>query len=79
MFSKCEPQNEFPYAPCWYDVPVTTQDNFKHYRQFKEHNKKILALHFIYRLKERNSIISPCTNTTVNNSSITEANYNTQT
>ena len=30
-----EPQSGFPYAPCWYDVPVTTQGNFKHYRQFK--------------------------------------------
>ena len=30
-----EPRNGFPYAPCWYDVPVKTQGNLKRYRQFK--------------------------------------------
>ena len=30
-----EPQNRFPYAPCWYDIHVIEQGNFKHYRQFK--------------------------------------------
>jgi hypothetical protein len=39
LFEMCEPRNEFPYAPYWYDVPVTTQGNFKHYRPFKKHNK----------------------------------------
>jgi hypothetical protein len=36
LFKMCELQNGFPYAPCWYDVHVTTQDNSKHYRKFKE-------------------------------------------
>jgi hypothetical protein len=36
LFKMCELRNGFPYAPCWYDVPVIAQDNFKHYRQFKE-------------------------------------------
>jgi hypothetical protein len=36
LFEICEPQNEFPYKPYWYDVPVTTQGNFKHYRSFKK-------------------------------------------
>jgi hypothetical protein len=45
----------------------------------KKYNKTILALHFIHGPKERSFIISPYINTTVNNSSITEANYNTQT
>ena len=45
----------------------------------KKHNKAILASHFIHRPKERNSIISSYVNTTINNSSITKANYNTQT
>jgi hypothetical protein len=36
LFKICELRNRFPYAPYWYDVPVTAQDNFKHYRQFKE-------------------------------------------
>ena len=44
----------------------------------KKHNKAILALHFIHGPKERNFIISPYINTTINNSSITETNYNTQ-
>jgi hypothetical protein len=35
LFKMCEPQNGFPYASCWYDVAITTQDNFKHYKQFK--------------------------------------------
>jgi hypothetical protein len=45
----------------------------------KKYIKTILALHFIHGPKERSSIISLYINTTVNNSSITEANYNTQT
>ena len=36
LFQMCELRNGFPYTPCWYDVLVTTQNNFKHYRQFKE-------------------------------------------
>jgi len=24
LFKMCELRNEFPYTPCWYDVPVTT-------------------------------------------------------
>jgi len=36
LFKMCDLRNGFPYTPCWYDVPVTTQDNFKYYRQFKE-------------------------------------------
>jgi len=36
LFKLCELGNGFPYTLCWYDVPVTTQDNFKYYRQFKE-------------------------------------------
>ena len=36
LFKMCELRNRFPYTPCWYDVLVTTQNNFKHYRQFKE-------------------------------------------
>ena len=61
LFKMCELRNGFPYTPCWYDVPVIAQDNFKHYRQFKKkkHNKAILALHFIHGRKEYNSIISP--------------------
>ena len=35
LFKMCEPQNGFPDAPYWYDVPVIAQSNFKHYRQFK--------------------------------------------
>jgi hypothetical protein len=31
----CGSWNEFPYAPYWCNVPVTTQDNFKHYKQVK--------------------------------------------
>jgi hypothetical protein len=36
LFKMCELRNGFPYSPCWYDVPVTAQDNSKHYRKFKE-------------------------------------------
>jgi len=45
----------------------------------KKHNKAILTLHFTHGPKEHNYFISPYVNTTLNNSSITEANYNTQT
>jgi hypothetical protein len=45
----------------------------------KKHNITILMLHFIHGPKEHNSFISLYVNTTINNSSITEANYNTQT
>jgi hypothetical protein len=31
LFKMCEQRNGFPYALYWYDVPVTTQGNFKHY------------------------------------------------
>jgi len=34
VINTCELRNEFPYVPCWNDVPITTQGNFKHYRQF---------------------------------------------
>jgi hypothetical protein len=34
LFKMCELRNGFPYAPYWYDVPVTAQDNSKHYRKF---------------------------------------------
>jgi hypothetical protein len=36
IFKMCEPRNELPYAPYWYDILVTAQGNFKHYRQFKK-------------------------------------------
>ena len=48
LFEMCEPRNEFPYAPYWYDIPVTTQGNFKHYRPFKKYSKTRLKSHFIH-------------------------------
>ena len=73
----CEPRNEFPYAPYWYVVPVTTQGNFKHYMPFK---KTRLKAHFIHGPKSIILLISfTYVNTTINTLSITEANRSTQT
>jgi len=79
LFKMCELRNKLPYAPCWYDVLVTAQGNSSIISNLRKHNKTILTLHFINEPKKHNSFISPHVNTTVNNSSITEANYNTQT
>ena len=48
LFEMCEPRNEFLYAPYWYDVLVTTQGNFKHYRPLKKYSKTRLKSHFIH-------------------------------
>jgi hypothetical protein len=72
--------NRFPYAPCLYVVPVTAQDNFKHYRQIKNIIEQYY--HYISFMDQKSVILSfllTYVNTTVNNLSITEVNYNTQT
>ena len=48
LFRMCVPRNESPDAPYWYDVPVPTQGNFKHYRPLKKYSKTRLKSHFIH-------------------------------
>jgi hypothetical protein len=80
IYKMCEPQNGFPYAPCWYDIPITTQGNFKYYKQFKNIIRQYQR--YISFMDQKSIILSfllTYVNTTPNNSQITIANYKPQT